>query len=306
MASHCTAAGLSSPAVTLEQLKTFLYAARLGGVRRAAQEMNLSQPAVSARLAALETSLGVTLFARSPRGVSLTNEGALLLQLAEQLVFVHDEIRARLGDPAAAGGLIRIGAAETIAQSWLPAFVREISEAFPRSILDLTVDISVNLRDALVARQLDLALLMGPVSHYGVENIPLPDVPLTWLRRPGGAAVDFRATPVLSYSRQTRPYREVTALLLSQIGPGVRVYPSASLSASIKMIAAGIGVGAFPADLAVERIEAGEIEPFDPGFCPGPLVFTASYSADPRNVLIEQCAALAAKIAARWNPAAPL
>ncbi|MEO1102654.1 MAG: LysR family transcriptional regulator, partial [Pseudomonadota bacterium] len=171
--------------MTLDQLKTFLYVARLGGVRRAAQELNLSQPAVSARLLALETSLGASLLNRTPRGVSLTNEGALLVQLAEQLVFVHDEIRARLGDPAAAGGLIRIGAAETIAQSWLPTFVEAISADLPQAIVDLTVDISVNLREGLLARQLDLALLMGPVSHFEVENIALPEVPLTWLRQPG-------------------------------------------------------------------------------------------------------------------------
>ena len=55
--------------MTLDQLITFLWVSRLGGVRRAAQEMNISQPAVSGRIAALEQSLGLQLFERAQRGV---------------------------------------------------------------------------------------------------------------------------------------------------------------------------------------------------------------------------------------------
>lgn len=287
--------------MTLDQLRTFLAVARRGGVRRASEEINLSQPAVSARLAALEQSLGVSLFERSPRGVVLTRRGAALVELADQLLCVHETIRERIADPAATAGLIRIGAAETIAQSWLPAFVRALADAFPAATLDLTVDISVNLRDALLERRLDLALLMGPVSHYGVENIALPPFPLTWLKPAALDPVDLRVTPVLSYSRQTRPYRELTELLMERIGPGVRLYPSASLSASINMIGEGIGVGAFPRPLAEPLIAAGRVAVFDPGFTPEPLVFTASYTAEPKAALPARAAALAANIASVWQ-----
>ena len=62
-------------AMTLDQLKTFLWVSRLGGVRKAAIEMNLSQPAVSGRISALEKSLGVVLFDRTSKGLDLTTEG---------------------------------------------------------------------------------------------------------------------------------------------------------------------------------------------------------------------------------------
>ncbi len=283
--------------MTLEQLKTFLWVARLGGVRRASAQMHVSQPAVTARLHALEDALQVRLFERTHRGMALTREGDLLRGYAEQIVFVQEEIRARVGSPTGWEGLFRLGASETVAETWLPRFLEQMSHTYPRLDLDLTVDISVNLREALMARQLDLAFLMGPVSAFNVDNLALPSFELRWYRAPGGPAPDFLRVPVISYARNTRPYREVVAELGRRHGPGVRVYSCASLSASIQMIAAGIGVGLIPVALAQDRVAARTLEEFDPGWAPAPLDFTASWLAEPRNALAERCAHLAAEVA---------
>ena len=283
--------------MNFEQLRTFLWVARLGGVRKASQQMNLSQPAVSARLMALEDALKVRLFERSPRGVVLTRQGEMLKTYAEQMFFVHEEITQRIADPSGIEGIFRIGASETIAQSWLPRFLERISREYPRLSLELAVDISINLREDLLARRLDLALLMGPISEYSTNNVALPEFELKWYRAAGLDPVDFLVTPIISYARNTRPYRELVEELAKRYGPGVRVYTSASLSASIQMIAAGIGVGPYPSALAAERLAAGQIEEFDPGWLPRPLLFTASYLSEPRNALAERCATLALEVA---------
>jgi len=287
--------------VTLDQLQTFLWVARLKGVRRAAEQLNVSQPAVTARLQALEDSLQVRLFERSARGVVLTREGELLRGYAEQMAFVQEEIRQRVSDPTGLEGLFRVGASETIAETWLPRFLERLSLAYPRLSLELTVDISFNLREALVARELDLALLMGPVSAYSVNNVTLPSFGLGWYRAASSPEPDFLTTPVISYARNTRPYRELVHELGQRHGPGVRVFSCASLSASIQMIAAGIGVGPIPEALARERLAQGQLAAFDPGWRPSPLDFTASWMAEPHNPLAERCAHLAAEVAARWR-----
>ncbi len=283
--------------MTLDQLQTFLWVARLQGVRRASEQMHISQPAVTARLQALEDTLQVRLFERSPRGVVLTREGELLRGYAEQIAFVQEEIRQRVSDPTGIEGLFRVGASETIAQTWLPGFLERLSQLFPRLNLELTVDISVNLREALLARQLDLALLMGPVSVYSVNNIALPSFDLGWYRAANRPDPDFLTTPVISYARNTRPYRELVEELSKRHGPQVRVFSCASLSASIQMIASGIGVGPIPIALAQERVAAGQLQGFDPGWRPGPLEFTASWMAEPRNALTEEAAHLAVTLA---------
>ena len=287
--------------MTFDQIKTFLWVARLGGFRKAAERLNLSQPAVSTRISKLEQELRVPLFERGPGELVLTKHGTLMLSYAEQMMFVEEEIKQRVANPSEAEGLFRVGAAETIAQAWLPDFLKAFSEHYPRVSVDLTVDISLNLRAKLLERKLDLALLMGPVSDFTVENVTLPSLDLHWYRSTANPQTDLNIIPVMSYSNKTRPYRELLSELSRRVGPKLRVYASASLSASLKMIAAGIAVGPYPRSLANDFLEAGQIIEFDPGYHPQPLSFTASYLSEPRSFLVENSAKIARAVAEEWD-----
>ncbi|MEM7710916.1 MAG: LysR family transcriptional regulator [Pseudomonadota bacterium] len=287
--------------MTFDQIRTFLWVARLGGVRKASARLNLSQPAISARIANLERDLRQDLFERRPGGLVPTRSGRMLLRYAEQILSVEEEIRTHVADPADTGGLFRIGASETIAQSWLPAFLKAFTAAYPRVTLDLTVDISLNLRADLLDRRVDLAILMGPVSDFTVENLTLPAFDLHWFKAAGMDAVDLTAIPVISYASRTRPHRDLFERLTRAHGPAIRIYTSASLSASLEMIAAGIAVGPYPRAVARPLLQAGRITEFDPGLPCAPLTFTASYSTEPRNHLAETGAALARDVAQRWH-----
>ncbi len=291
--------------MTFEQIRTFLWVARLGGFRKAAERLHLSQPAVSTRIANLEQELRVTLFERGSGDLVLTKQGTLLLSYAEQMLFVEEEIKQRVANPAETEGLFRIGAAETIAQAWLPEFLKAFSKAYPRVNVDLTVDISLNLRAALLERRLDLVFLMGPVSEFTVENVALPPFALHWYRGADNPTTDMTQIPVISYSSKTRPYRELLSALSRVVGPKARVFASASLSASLKMIAAGIAVGPYPKALADEFLASGQIVEFDPGFQSQPLEFTASYLSEPRSFLVENSAEIARSIALEWDAAHP-
>lgn len=291
--------------MTFDQIKTFLWVARLGGFRKAADRLHLSQPAVSTRIKNLEEELRAVLFERGPGDLVLTKQGTLLLTYAEQMLFVEEEIRQRVANPADTEGLFRIGASETVAQSWLPAFLKAFSEVYPRVNVDLTVDISVNLRAALLERRLDLAFLMGPVSEFSVENITLPSFDLHWYRSTLNTQTDLTRIPVISYSSKTRPYRELMSELSRTVGPKVRIYASASLSASLRMIATGIAVGPYPRALTQDLLDKGDITEFDPGIYPQPLEFTASYLSEPRSFLAENSAVMARSVAEGWHNSHP-
>ncbi|QUJ75883.1 LysR family transcriptional regulator [Sulfitobacter albidus] len=291
--------------MTFDQIRTFLWVARLGGFRRAAERLNLSQPAVSTRIATLEDELRVPLIERGPGDLVLTRHGTLLLTYAEQMLFVEEEIKQRVANPAEAEGLFRVGASETIAQAWLPDFLKAFSQAYPRVNVDLTVDISLNLRAALLERRLDLVFLMGPVSEFSVQNVALPSFDLHWYRSADNPQTDLGEIPVISYSSQTRPYRELMSELTRRVGPQLRVFASASLSASLRMIAAGIAVGPYPRALAEPYLQAGQIVEFDPGFRPAPLAFTASYLSEPRSFLVESSAQVAEQTALKWDHSHP-
>ncbi|MEM6466806.1 MAG: LysR family transcriptional regulator [Pseudomonadota bacterium] len=291
--------------LNLEQLRTFVIVVRSGGVVRAAQSLNLTQPAVTARIKALEDTLGTALFDRGKGAGKLTKRGEMLLQHARKLEVLSNQIERDIVEPTGVEGTLRIGASETIAQSWLPEFVAALYATFPNLQIELNVDVSVNLRNALLAREIDLAFLLGPVSEYSVDNVQLPVFELGWYASAATAQSQEEATtlfgkPVITYAKNTRPFRELEAKIGQWIGPDVPFFPSSSLSAAMRLVASGLGVSALPRSLAEPRVAEGELVRFDPGWLPDPLSFTASYVADPPSQTTELAAKIALEISQDW------
>ncbi|GGB41637.1 LysR family transcriptional regulator [Roseibium aquae] len=282
--------------MTFEQLRTFLAVARMGGVRRAAEQLNISQPAVSSRISGLETYLGTELFSRTPTGVVLTRHGVLLRQHAEQIMSITERIKADVMSDDSHTNLLRLGVAETVAQTWLPDFLKELHAVFPRITIEVSVDISLNLRELLLDRSLDLTILMGPISEYSVDNVELPPFELAWYKPVGMGEPDLSAVPVITYNRNSRPHRELTQELRDRHGSTAQIFPTNSLSTGFEMVASGIGVGILPRVLGRRLVREKRIATFDPGWQPSPLRFTAAYIGDPRNQLIARAARIAQQI----------
>lgn len=283
--------------MTFEQLKTFLSVARMGGVRRAAEQLNVSQPAVSTRISSLETYLGTELFSRVSTGVVLTRQGVLLRNHAEQIMEIMERIKGEVMTDDSVSSLLRLGVAETVAQTWLPDFIRELHSRFPRLKIEVSVDISVNLREMLLDRSLDLTMLMGPVSEYSVDNLDLPPFDLSWYRPIDLPEPDLSTTPVITYNRNSRPHRELTQELRDRYGSSAQIFPTNSLSTGFEMVASGIGVGILPRVLGRRLVEEKRITTFDPGWQATPLRFTATYIGEPKNELIERAARIAQQVA---------
>lgn len=81
------------------------------------------------------------------------------------MLFVEEELQEHVPGPSKAERLFHVGASETLVQAWLPDFLKTFSAQVPRINVDLTVDISLNLRPDLLDRKLELALLMGLISE---------------------------------------------------------------------------------------------------------------------------------------------
>jgi LysR family transcriptional activator of glutamate synthase operon len=145
----------------LRQLETFAAVARQGGFTRAAEHLRLAQSAVSAQVRALESELGVPLFARTTRRVSLTQAGELLLSR-------HDRIQAELA--AARGdltelttvlrGRVTLGATAVLGPFSLPRALASFHTRYPGVDLSLQSDYIAGLLTALDAGQTDLVI--GP------------------------------------------------------------------------------------------------------------------------------------------------
>ena len=282
---------------TLDQMRAFRAVAQTGGVRKAAEALNLTQPAVTARIKALEEAINAELFDRSDR-MALTRQGSVLLNYADQFLALTSLVERDVSSDATKRRLLRIGASETIVQSWLPRFIQCLRARFPKVTVEIDVADSHSLRDRLLGHAIDLGLMMGPVSDYRVESISLPRFEMGWFRAPGRTDLSLDArTPVITFSRTTRPHRELKEQVLERCGPGVAFFPSTSLSAGYRMVAMGLGIGALPLIPAEPFLRAQDIERVEMPFEPSPLEFTASFAAGPDAAFTRQAADLARQTA---------
>ncbi|MEP3346082.1 MAG: LysR family transcriptional regulator [Litoreibacter sp.] len=274
--------------MNFDQVLTFLSVARLGAVRRAAAAMNLSQPAVSNRILALEKELNVTLFDRSGGGMQLSRAGVLLVPHAEVLEQTMNRISLELAPSELFESVLRLGVIETAAESWLAEFLTRFHRLYPRVLVEVSVDISVNLREQVLERSLDLVVLMGPISDYTVTNVALPSVEMGWFKRSDAKDPDLSKTPVITFHRKSRPFQEIHANLTRLYGSGVRVFPTSALSTGFEMVGAGIGAGAFPKLASYRSIESGRVALFNPGWTPSSLAMSASYLREYEGTFIEK------------------
>lgn len=291
--------------LNLAHLRTFLAVVRTGGVRKAAVSLNLTQPAVTARIRNLEDTLQGTLFDRDAGGMTLTKRGERLLLYAEKFERLQEMIEKDVIDPKGLERHLRIGVSETIAQCWLPDLIARLHRNFPKLQIEFNVDISLDLRERLLGREIDLAILLGPISEYTVDNMELPGFDLAWYVSAKAPVEDdpaaYLTRPVLTYARNTRPYRELRELLFEHVDPDVSIFPSSSLSACFRLVEADLGIAALPRALGAEYVAAGRIREFHPGWVPPPLRFTASWVAEPRSHVVEFAARAARDVAQEYR-----
>jgi DNA-binding transcriptional LysR family regulator len=271
-----------------KSVETFVWVARLGGFRAAAEKLGTTQPSVSHRVGQLEAALGVALFERGPRGTVLTPPGREFLGYAERLMALSAEAVSAVSPSKAIRGLVRLGVAETIVHTWLPALVERLHASYPHVTLEIEVDTTAHLREALLDQSLDVAFLLGPLAEPRIRNVPLSVYPMAWIARPGLAlpppplaAEALRAWPIITYSRGTRPYMNVREALSAPGEAPPRIHANASLSTIVRMTLDGIGIAAVPPVLMAKEIAAGLLAILATRVALNDLTFTACWLASP-------------------------
>lgn len=121
----------------VKNAETVVWAATLGSFTAAGDRWGATQPAIAARIAALEEEWGVTLFDRIGRKMQLTPTDLDLLPRAERDVARAAEIKAAVGDRNALAGLVRLGTAETLVHDWIPELIRQVHASYPGPSLEL-------------------------------------------------------------------------------------------------------------------------------------------------------------------------
>jgi len=290
--------------VDFKSIETFLWVVTLGSFRGAAQRLNTTQPAISQRIAQIEREMGVKLLSREHRMASPTPSGRQLMVYAEKLIGLRSEMMAEVGDRSATRGVMRLGVAETIVHTWLPRLIKSVNTAYPNLSLEIEVDITPNLSARLLAQEIELAFVVGPLSAAGVRNRVLCDYPIGFLASPalglGNAPLtlhDLAKFPIITFPRKTQPYEIVRSLFNRPDLPPIRLHASASLATVIHMAIEGLGIAVIPTAIIENELADGRLQLLSTDLKISPLTFSASWLASPDTVAVELVADLAGKIA---------
>lgn len=145
--------------IKFRHLEAFVVIARAKRMKRAAEQLNLTQPAISKTLKDLEDILGVTLMNRDRAGVRLTPEGQVFLQYAEQSnAALQQGINSIATLNQAGGALLRIGALPSVAARVLPKAIEQFRAVSPNTILHVDEGSHDFLTDRLRSGDLDLVI----------------------------------------------------------------------------------------------------------------------------------------------------
>jgi len=235
-------------------LRVFEAVARLGGMGRAAAELNTVQSNVTARIRALEQGLGVTLFDRHARGVTPTAAALRLLPYAARAQALLAEAAAAARDDGAPRGRLPIGSLETTAAMHLAPMLAAYAHAHPAVDLVLRTGTTREMVDEVLAGRLDGAFVCGPVEHPALvaevafrEELALMTAPHL---RDTAAALAPEGLRIVVL-RAGCSYRQRLEALLARRGViGPRLLEFGTLEAIFGAVEAGLGVTLLPARLA--------------------------------------------------------
>lgn len=155
------------------RLKVFRVVAAHLNFSRAAEELLLTQPAVTQQIKALENEYGVSLFDRTGGHIALTPSGEALLPYAQKLKEISDEASVAVANATGRlGGQLAVGASQTIGQYLLPALVAQFLRENPRVTVSARSGNTDAILTALAQHTIDLALIEGPALRKDVHTEP--------------------------------------------------------------------------------------------------------------------------------------
>lgn len=161
----------------LTALRSFMTVAETGGVTRAAEQLHLTQSAVSMQLKRLEESMGLALMDRSGRGIALTQQGELLLSYAKRLLALNDEAWGRLTSNDFEDEIV-LGVPHDIVYPHIPKVLKQFAVEFPRVKVQLLSSFTMDLKQKLDHGKADI--ILGTEVHCPIGAISIGTSCLSW------------------------------------------------------------------------------------------------------------------------------
>src|SRR5689334_13032660 len=258
---------MTKPLPPLNAIRAFEAASRHLNLSRAAEELGVTQGAISKQVIALEDYIGVQLFVREPGGLQLTHEGGNLKEAIRPAFTMLTEAFARYSRRSPRSNVLRISTVASFASQFLVPRLSAFKEKFPGVELEFVT--SIRLVD-LAREEFDIAVRYGPGNWEGVISVPLaegvllpvctPDV----FKRAGGDLRKLLASNrrIQSSSfNEWRNWAEQAKVELADVSPTFMIE---EFTVAIAAALLGEGLALSPDILVRDRVKRGELVTFSP------------------------------------------
>jgi DNA-binding transcriptional LysR family regulator len=289
--------------LTLTNLETLCWIARLGTFTAAAKRLNTTQPAISNRVRELEQGLGVRLFQRRGRRMELTIQGRHLVDSAQPLLLRLEDLVISLDNPSAATGTIRLGVGEIVAGDWLGPMIARLKTEMPLVNYEIEVALTFDMRQRLEDGQLDIAIVAAPIDSDQLVSTYIGSIAARWLiapalvraqgRRRPSAKVLLEQHPVWCLSRPSHMYPMALGTLRRHGVQSAKVNTCDNIHAIVELVAERAGVALVPENLAAPLMRARRVVSLCEELPPETLDFViATHRHQNQAILrhIERCA----------------
>lgn len=229
-------------------LRALVTVVECGGFSVAGERLGRGQSAVSLQIKRLEEQLGVQLLVRSPRQISLTSEGELILDQARRILALNDELVTRAREPEIAG-VVRFGAPEDFATSHLPNVLAQFAKNHPKVALDVTCELTLDLLERFSSGNLDLALVKREPSEKS-PGLRVWREPLVWVGVDRKILDGAETIPLVVSPRPCVYRKRMTDSLDQKQRPWRIAYTCGSLAGSLAAVRAGLGITVLPKEMA--------------------------------------------------------
>ncbi len=252
--------------VNLDLYRVFYTVAKCGSLTRAAEELYISQPAVSQSIKQLENQLGVSLFNRTHRGMELSARGGKpIFSKVEHALELLGEAENLLSEiNTSATGVIRIGASEAIFEYFLSEKIVEFHEKFPAVKIELSTGVTPKTVEELKARQCDVAFVNLPIEPdselklYGncmrLTDIFVVGEKMSDLVKNVMPLSKLKNYPLITLDSNTVARRSLDNFCQSlgiELSPAVEV---GSWDMLKRLVSSGMGIGVIPREYVQESL----------------------------------------------------
>jgi DNA-binding transcriptional LysR family regulator len=247
----------------LRLLKTFLAVAKTENITQAAEEMNFSQPAVTAQIKALEEHFGVLLFERVGKKLYITEAGKSLIGYAEKLLMIHSEAQAVLQE-FSYDKTIKIGLGTAVAAHTLSPILQEFQNEMPNVAVSIEhcFDLPLTVK-GILDNSFAFAVVHDEIFHNKILQFNVAVQRLVWVARP--CLVEKYGNDVWQHPfialKQGSIYRKIYDGVLRE--RGIRPVLEYSDSEGIRQaVLNGLGVGILPEILVSDSLKDGTLVEF--------------------------------------------